>query len=58
LTNKPNKSVIRNVQQLKWKHYSAIFKNPILFEGTVEPNDIKQGALGNCYFLSALSCLA
>ena len=29
-----------------------------IFEGKIEPNDIKQGALGDCYFLSSLSAMA
>ena len=29
-----------------------------VFADKVEPNDIKQGGLGDCYFLSVLSCTA
>ena len=29
-----------------------------MFEGKIEPNDIKQGGLGDCYLLSSLSALA
>ena len=29
-----------------------------VFQGKIEPNDIKQGALGDCYFLSSLSVIS
>ena len=42
----------------KWKRASEIF-NPIdVFVGGVDPNDINQGQLGDCYYLAALSSLA
>ncbi len=33
-------------------------KKPELFIGGVSPNDVNQGALANCYFLSSVSALA
>ena len=41
-----------------WKRANEVFKNPQLFEGKVEPNDIMQGNLGDCYLLSTLAAIA
>jgi hypothetical protein len=48
------------MKTLVWKRAVDIFKGEKyeLFFGDVEPDDIIQGHLSNCYFLSALSSLA
>lgn len=37
---------------------SEIFNEPAIFQDGIDPNDIEQGALGDCYYLSALSSMA
>ena len=41
-----------------WKRATELLENCVIFQDKIEPNDITQGNLGNCYFLSALSSLA
>ena len=42
-----------------WKRIKDIVKNDIkLLSDNIGPNDINQGALGDCYLLSVLSSLA
>ena len=37
---------------------SAIYSDPHVFSNGIEPNDIEQGSLGDCYFLAVLSAMA
>jgi calpain-15 len=49
---------IRTSKQYFYKRISEILSHePTVFDD-INPNDIQQGALGDCYFLSALSALA
>jgi len=45
-------------QKMEWKRASEIFPNYKLFGETIDPDDIKQGAIGDCYFVSSVSALA
>ena len=45
-------------QIIHWRRPHEFMKNPNIYQDGINPNDIKQGYLPNCWFLSALSSLA
>jgi len=57
-----NKAVVdrSKMDKYRWLRAHTIFHEQEyhVFTGGIEPNDIAQGDLGDCYFLSALSALA
>eukprot|EP01091_Cochliopodium_minus_P007007 TRINITY_DN1694_c0_g1_i1.p1 TRINITY_DN1694_c0_g1~~TRINITY_DN1694_c0_g1_i1.p1 ORF type:complete len:448 (-),score=146.16 TRINITY_DN1694_c0_g1_i1:91-1434(-) len=44
--------------KITWLRATELFKKAKLVVDGVNPNDIKQGGLGDCYFLSSLSIIA
>ena len=43
--------------KIEWKRPSDISPKWSLFEGKIEFNDVQQGSLGDCYFLSSITAL-
>jgi Calpain family cysteine protease len=47
------------LRNIKWKRPDEIFgQTYCIFDEDIEPNDIQQGILGNCYFLAAIAAIA
>ena len=42
----------------EWKRISEIIRCPEFVSDKIEPGDILQGSIGDCYFLSAIAALA
>jgi hypothetical protein len=45
-------------QKPVWKRPHEFMKDPQLFCDGIDPNDINQGALGNCWFLASIASVA
>jgi hypothetical protein len=46
-----------NVEEIEWKRIGEVYQDWDIFQDQIEINDIKQGNLENCYFLSSLAAL-
>ena len=57
--NNNNKINSKRFKKIKWKRLSELYNNNFsVFPDKIIPNEIKQGALNNCCFLSVISALA
>eukprot|EP00300_Choanocystis_sp_HF-7_P036219 c5170_g1_i2.p1 GENE.c5170_g1_i2~~c5170_g1_i2.p1 ORF type:complete len:692 (+),score=176.31 c5170_g1_i2:59-2134(+) len=45
-------------KQVQWTRASAISDHPVLFDEDIDPGDVNQGDIGNCWFVAGLSLMA
>ena len=41
-----------------WKRVTEVVKNAVMVENYIEPADVQQGNVGDCYFLASISSIA
>jgi hypothetical protein len=41
-----------------WKRLSEFMKDPQLFRDGIDPNDVRQGSLGNCWLIASIASVA
>ena len=59
LYNDPKRS--DNIRKADWLRPAVLFQGKPFYvyeKSNIEPDDLKQGELGDCYFLAAVACLA
>lgn len=47
-----------DISKVQWLRVSELMKNPVFVRDRIQPSDILQGVLGDCYLLSSLAALA
>jgi hypothetical protein len=45
-------------RKIVWKRIAEVVEDPVMVEGKIEPSDIQQGNVGDCYFLASISSIA
>jgi Calpain family cysteine protease len=57
-TDEYDRKKLKYLATLKWKRLSYMYPDCQVIKEGIENRDIYQGALGNCYFLSAISSVS
>lgn len=45
-------------RRIVWRRVTEILKDARMVEGKIQPSDVQQGNIGDCYFLAAISAIA